>query len=59
MTTEGFGFFEANLNWLWTGIISGFNGDHIQTSASLEGKIYPLGGRFGLGGIGHVVSPVQ
>jgi len=50
VTKQGFGFLEANASWLWTGIISGFNGDHIQTSASLEGKIYPLGGRFGIGG---------
>ena len=50
VTKQGFGYLEANANWLWTGIISGFNGDHIQTSASLEGKVYPFRGRFGLGG---------
>ncbi len=50
VTKQGLGFVEANATWLWTGIISGFNGDHIQTSASLEGKIYPFGGRLGIGG---------
>ena len=50
VTKQGFGFLEANATWLWTGIISGFNGDHIQTSASIEGKVYPIGGRLGIGG---------
>jgi hypothetical protein len=50
LTKQGFGFLEAQGTWLWTGIISGFNGDHNQYSLNLEGKIYPIGGRLGIGG---------
>ena len=50
VTADGLGYLEATGTWLWTGIISGFNGDHIQTSLGLESKIYPLGGRLGVGG---------
>ena len=39
MTKQGFGFLEANATWLWTGIISGFNGDHIQTSARSKERL--------------------
>jgi hypothetical protein len=50
LTKQGFGYLEAQGTWLWTGIISGFNGDHNQYSLNLEGKVYPIGGRLGIGG---------
>jgi hypothetical protein len=50
VTKQGFGYVEMTGTWLWTGIISGFNGDHNQYRLRLDGKVYPLGGRFGVGG---------
>jgi hypothetical protein len=50
LTKQGLGFIEANGLWLWTPILSGFNGSHTQLAASLEAKIYPLANRLGVGG---------
>ena len=50
VTKQGFGYVEATGTWLWTGIISGFNGDHNQYRFRLDGKVYPLRGRLGVGG---------
>jgi len=49
-THQGFGYVEATGLWLWTPILSGFNGDHIQLSAGVEAKTYPIHGRLGVGG---------
>jgi len=50
VTQQGLGFLEARAEYLWTPILSGFNGNHNQTSATIESKVYPLKGRLGLGG---------
>lgn len=50
VTKQGLGFVEAKATYLWTGVLSGFNGSHGQASASIEGKVYPINGRLGLGG---------
>jgi len=50
LTKQGLGFIEANGYYIWTPILSGFNGEHNQFSANIEAKIYPIGGRLGVGG---------
>jgi len=45
---EGKGMVQAVGRMLYTPIISGFDGDHIQAGATLEGRVYPRG-RIGLG----------
>lgn len=50
LTKQGLGFVEANGYYIWTPILSGFNGEHNQFAANVEAKIYPIGGRLGVGG---------
>jgi hypothetical protein len=45
---EGLGAIDARARMLWEPVLSGFNGDHYQYSASLEGRLYARG-RVGLG----------
>jgi hypothetical protein len=45
---EGRGLLQATARTLYTPIVSGFNGDHIQFSAVTEGRYYP-NGRLGAG----------
>jgi hypothetical protein len=45
---EGLGAINASARMLWEPVLSGFNGDHYQYSASLEGRLYARG-RVGLG----------
>ena len=50
LTKQGLGFIEANGYYIWTPILSGFNGEHNQFVGNIEAKIYPIGGRLGVGG---------
>jgi hypothetical protein len=45
---EGLAAIDARARMLWEPVLSGFNGDHYQTSASLEGRLYARG-RLGVG----------
>jgi hypothetical protein len=45
---EGLGAIDARARMLWEPVLSGFNGDHYQYSASLEGRLY-YKGRLGFG----------
>ena len=45
---EGLGAIDARARMLWEPVLSGFNGDHYQYSASLEGRLYAQG-RLGVG----------
>jgi hypothetical protein len=45
---EGVAAIQARARMLWEPILSGFNGDHYQYLASLEGRVY-LNGRLGVG----------
>ena len=45
---EGLGAIDARARMLWEPVLSGFNGDHYQYAASLEGRLY-YKGRLGLG----------
>jgi hypothetical protein len=45
---EGLGAIDARARMLWEPVLSGFNGDHYQYSASLEGRLYARG-RLGVG----------
>ncbi|MGH9262799.1 MAG: hypothetical protein ACRD08_23350, partial [Acidimicrobiales bacterium] len=45
---EGTGIIQARGRMLWEPILSGFNGDHYQYAATLEGRLY-LRGRLGVG----------
>jgi hypothetical protein len=51
LTKPGLGYFEARGNYLWTPILSGFNGNHTQLAATLEAKVYPIGNKIGVGGL--------
>ena len=45
---EGLAAVDARARMLWEPVLSGFNGDHYQYSASLEGRLYARG-RLGVG----------
>ena len=45
---EGLAAIDARARMLWEPVLSGFNGDHYQYSASLEGRLYARG-RLGVG----------
>ncbi|HET9385886.1 MAG TPA: DUF3943 domain-containing protein [Gemmatimonadales bacterium] len=45
---EGLGAIDVRARMLWEPVLSGFNGDHYQYSASLEGRLYARG-RLGVG----------
>ena len=47
---EGLGAIDARARMLWEPVLSGFNGDHYQYSASLEGRLYARG-RLGVGAV--------
>ena len=50
VTKQGLGFVEANGYYIWTPVLSGFNGEHNQFAGAVEAKIYPLANRVGVGG---------
>ena len=50
VTKQGLGFVEATGTYLWTPILSGFNGEHTQLIANIEAKTYPIVNRVGVGG---------
>ncbi len=50
VTQQGFGFVEVAGTYVWTPIVSGFNGSHNQLQGGIEGKTYPIAGVAGVGG---------